>query len=205
MRRLPGSLDARGCAAGTEALGIEANGAIKGCPSLPSTPYTGGNVRERTLREIVERAPELTFNAGAPTDHLWGFCGGCEFAAACRGGCSWTAHVFFNRRGNNPYCHHRALVRAAEGKRERVHLKMASLVKRPFDYGTFGLREEDFDAAWPDGDPHRFTLDAVAWPAAWIEETPDLVQLLAQERDDTIAYYRARYGGRERAELAVAS
>jgi len=193
----------RGCTAGTDALGIEANGAIKGCPSLPSTPYTGGNVREKSLRDIVERAPELRFNdvadTAAGTDHLWGFCKGCEFASTCRGGCSWTSHVFFNRRGNTPYCHHRALVQAAGGKRERVHLKMASLVKRPFDYGTFGLREEDYDAPWPDGDPQRFTLDAVSWPAAWIEETPDLVQLLAQERDDTIACYRSRYGGRERA------
>ncbi len=189
-----------GCSAGMDALGIEANGAIKGCPSLPSGPYTGGNVRERSLRDIVERAPELRFNAAADTpqgtDHLWGFCQGCEFASACRGGCSWAAHVFFNRRGNNPYCHHRALVRAAEGKRERVHLKLASLVKRPFDFGTFGLREEDLDAPWPDGDPLHFTLDDVTWPAAWIEEVPDLPQLLAQERDDTIAFYRERYAAR---------
>ncbi|MFO0628063.1 MAG: radical SAM protein [Polyangiales bacterium] len=192
----------QGCVAGVDSIGIEANGAIKGCPSLPSSPYTGGNVRERGLREIVERAPELRFNDGAETaagtDHLWGFCKGCEFATTCRGGCSWSAHVFFNRRGNNPYCHHRALVRAAEGKRERVYLKLASLVRRPFDYGTFGLREEDYASPWPDGDPHRFTLESVAWPAAWLEELPELPQILAEERDETIAYYRERYAPRER-------
>ncbi|MFO0604948.1 MAG: radical SAM protein [Polyangiales bacterium] len=204
LRNLEGGVY-RGCTAGTDALGIEANGAVKGCPSLPSGPYTGGNVREKTLREIVERAPELRFNEGADspagTDHLWGFCQGCEFAAACRGGCTWASHVFFNRRGNNPYCHHRALVRAAEGKRERVYLRMASLVKRPFDFGTFGLREEDASAPWPEGDPWHFTLEQVRWPAAWLAETPDLPRLLADERDDTVAYYRRRYG----APRAVAS
>ena len=30
-------------------LGIEADGAIKGCPSLPTSAYTGGRIRERSL------------------------------------------------------------------------------------------------------------------------------------------------------------
>jgi hypothetical protein len=28
------------------------DGAIKGCPSLPTAAYTGGNIRDRFLREI---------------------------------------------------------------------------------------------------------------------------------------------------------
>ncbi|MEM8614009.1 MAG: radical SAM protein, partial [Cyanobacteria bacterium P01_H01_bin.105] len=35
----------RGCSAGLSTLGIEADGAIKGCPSLPTAAYTGGNIR----------------------------------------------------------------------------------------------------------------------------------------------------------------
>src|SRR5678810_631028 len=34
------------CGAGRLTLGIEADGAIKGCPSLPSRDYVGGNVRD---------------------------------------------------------------------------------------------------------------------------------------------------------------
>ncbi len=46
-------------------------------------------------------------NLGADTpqgiSHLWGFFKSCQYAELCRGGCNWTAHVFFNKRGNNPY------------------------------------------------------------------------------------------------------
>jgi nif11-class peptide radical SAM maturase 3 len=93
----------RGCSAGLNALGIEADGKIKGCPSLPSAAYTGGNIRDRSLHSIIAESAELRFNLGAGTPegtaHLWGFCKTCEFAEMCRGGCSWTAHVFFDRRG----------------------------------------------------------------------------------------------------------
>jgi MoaA/NifB/PqqE/SkfB family radical SAM enzyme len=34
------------CAAGRLVIGIEANGDIKGCPSLPTRGFVGGNVRE---------------------------------------------------------------------------------------------------------------------------------------------------------------
>src|SRR5690606_33370116 len=44
------------CGAGRATLGIEANGAIKGCPSLPTEAYTGGNIRDASLRDIWERA-----------------------------------------------------------------------------------------------------------------------------------------------------
>ena len=133
-------------------LGIEADGKIKGCPSLPTAAYTGGNIREESLHRIVRRAPELNFNQnqGSPEsrEHLWGFCGECKYGALCRGGCSWTAHVFFDRRGNNPYCHHRALVQASRQRRERVVLKMAA-EGVPFDNGEFELIEEPLRAPWP--------------------------------------------------------
>jgi nif11-class peptide radical SAM maturase 3 len=162
-----------GCQAGLYTLGIEANGAIKGCPSLPTAAYTGGNIRERRLRDIVLNAPELTFNLGAGTPegtkHLWGFCAGCEHRELCRGGCSWTAHVFFDRRGNNPYCHHRALSQAARGVRERVYPKLKAIGK-PFDNGVFELVEEPLDAPWPADDELRFTWEKVRWPAAFGDE-----------------------------------
>ena len=163
----------QGCGAGLSTLGIEADGAIKGCPSLPTAAYTGGNIRDRSLKDIVENAEELRFNIGAGTPegtkHMWGFCKTCEFAELCRGGCSWTAHVFFNRRGNNPYCHHRALVQAEQGIRERVVPKVPAQ-GLPFDNGEFELIEEPIDTPWPENDPLHFTADRIQWPESWQDE-----------------------------------
>ena len=40
------------CGAGRVTLGIEADGAIKGCPSLPTEAWTGGNIRDASLQDI---------------------------------------------------------------------------------------------------------------------------------------------------------
>ncbi len=180
-----------GCQAGLRTLGIEADGAIKGCPSLPTKMYTGANIRDRRLADIVANTSELTFNetqgTDRATDHLWGFCKGCEFAEVCRGGCNWTAHVFFDRRGNTPYCHHRALTHASRGERERV-AKEREATGLPFDNGKFGLAIEALDAPRDEG----FTLESVEWPAAWLEEEPDRVARLRDERERAIEVYRER-------------
>jgi radical SAM protein with 4Fe4S-binding SPASM domain len=154
-----------GCQAGMNTIGIEADGAIKGCPSLPTAKYVGGNIREKPLREILE-STELTINAKQGTSeglaHLWGFCRDCDYAALCRGGCTWTAHVFFGRPGNNPYCHHRALVKQKQGVRERFALETGA-PGNPFDHGQFSLKQESLSAPWPDGDPYRFFADSIQW------------------------------------------
>jgi radical SAM protein with 4Fe4S-binding SPASM domain len=158
----------QGCQAGLAGLGIEADGAVKGCLSLPTEAFVGGNVRERPLTEILETVP-LRMNLGGGTPegvaHLWGFCATCVFAALCRGGCSNTTQVLLGRRGNNPYCHHRAVALAREGRRERVRLAR-SAPDRPFGVGLFDLVEEPFDAPWPEDDTNRFTADRVRWPAS---------------------------------------
>jgi nif11-class peptide radical SAM maturase 3 len=173
----------QGCSAGLSALGIEADGAIKGCPSLPTTAYTGGNIRNYSLRTIIEETEELRFNLGAGTpqgvEHLWGFCKTCEFAELCRGGCSWTAHVFFDKRGNNPYCHHRALTQAKQGIRERMVMKRQAN-GLPFDNGEFSLIEEPIDAPWQENDPLHFTADKIQWSDAWNEEKLDLLATSAR-------------------------
>ena len=183
-RMLRGGGDAwtfwQGCNAGLSSLGIEADGVIKGCPSLPTTAYTGGNIRDYSLRTIIEETEELRFNLGAGTpkgtEHLWGFCKSCEFAELCRGGCSWTAHVFFDKRGNNPYCHHRALTQQKDGIRERVFLQRRA-DGNPFDNGEFGLIEEPINAPWPENDPLHFTSDRIQWSESW-EEEPNLASSL---------------------------
>jgi radical SAM protein with 4Fe4S-binding SPASM domain len=161
-----------GCQAGMNTVGIEANGAIKGCPSLPTSVYVGGNIRERPLREILDSA-ELNFNSAQGTPegagHLWGFCKSCQYAELCRGGCSWTAHVFFGQRGNNPYCHHRALAHQRQGQRERLVLESRAF-GQPFDHGKFAIVVEPLNAPWPDGDPVRFSANRIRWTRS--EATP---------------------------------
>lgn len=138
------------CSAGKLGLGIEANGDIKGCPSLPSADYVGGSVRDHALREIWERSPPLQFTRERGVEDLWGFCRTCYYAEDCLGGCSWTAHVLFGRRGNNPFCHHRALELLQQGKRERI-TQVRSAGGQPFDHGLFSCEVED----WPAGELAR--------------------------------------------------
>lgn len=178
----------QGCFAGLRTIGIEADGTIKGCPSLPTAAYSGGTIRDASLATILTERDELTFNlsAGTPaaTDHLWGFCKTCDFAELCRGACNWTAHVFFDRRGNNPYCYHRSLVNAANGVRERFALRKAAS-GLPFDNGIFDLFEEN--ALSPAAaDPMRFTSDKIQWPQAWLAENPELSSALQYEAEQNV-------------------
>ncbi|MBX3270793.1 MAG: radical SAM protein [Sandaracinaceae bacterium] len=134
------------CGAGRATLGIEADGAIKGCPSLPTDEWVGGNIRDRSLREIWEQTAPLRYTRDRTVEDLWGYCRDCYYADVCRAGCTWTSYVLFGRAGNNPYCHHRALERQREGKRERV-VKVSEAPGLPFDHGHFELVLEDDPAA----------------------------------------------------------
>lgn len=126
-----------GCTAGDGALGIEADGTIKGCPGLPRA-YAGGNVRTTPLREIWFNSEELAFTRRRTTEDLWGFCRSCYYAEICMGGCTWTSHSLFGRPGNNPMCHHRALEFDRRGQRERL-VKVADAPGLPFDHGRFEI------------------------------------------------------------------
>lgn len=143
------------CGAGRSTLGIEANGDIKGCPSLPTADYVGGNVREERLRALWERAPALRFTRDRTVDDLWGFCRECYYADTCRAGCSWTSHVLFGRPGNNPFCHHRALELLRRGQRERL-VRVRPAPGEPFDQGLFELALEEVSAE------ERACLEALA-------------------------------------------
>ncbi|MDQ3034983.1 MAG: radical SAM protein [Myxococcota bacterium] len=131
------------CGAGRGTLGIEADGSIKGCPSLPTREWTGGNIRDATLRDVWERGGDaMRYTRDRTVDDLWGYCRTCYYADECRAGCTWTAFVLFGKPGNNPYCHHRALELQRAGKRERV-VKVQDAPGKPFDHGRFELVLED--------------------------------------------------------------
>jgi radical SAM protein with 4Fe4S-binding SPASM domain len=141
-----------GCGAGRSAIGIEADGTIKGCPSLATRTWSGGNVRDTALGDIWKRAPKLRTMRDRTAKDLWGYCATCYYADTCRAGCTWTADVLFGRPGNNPYCHHRALEMARMGKRERV-VRVEAPPGEPFDQGRFELIVEDVPSPAPDAVP----------------------------------------------------
>jgi radical SAM protein with 4Fe4S-binding SPASM domain len=122
-----------GCQAGLTVMGIESDGSIKGCPSLPTTPYVGGNVRELSLADIWRQSNSpIAFTRERSTSELWGHCSGCYYAQVCKGGCSSIGHSTLGRRGNNPFCYYRADKLRRQGLRE-VLVQVS---------GRFELREE---------------------------------------------------------------
>jgi radical SAM protein with 4Fe4S-binding SPASM domain len=153
----------RGCQAGRFVLGVESDGAVKGCPSLQTAHYVGGNLRTASLAEIWE-TPELAFARDRGVESLWGFCRSCPFAAVCLGGCTFTAHALLGRPGNNPYCHYRARTLAAAGRRERL-VPAAPAPGLPFDNGRFELIEEPLDAPEPPLPATRERLLQIRRPA----------------------------------------
>jgi radical SAM protein with 4Fe4S-binding SPASM domain len=130
----------RGCSAGKDVIGIEADGKVKGCPSLPTEGYTGGNVHDVDLTSIYFDTPELSFAREQRTvPH--NFCGSCYYAKVCRGGCTWMSHSLFDRPGDNPYCHHRALELQRQGLRESVR-QVEAAPGTSFDHGVFTIAVE---------------------------------------------------------------
>lgn len=104
-----------GCYAGMQAMGIDANGDIKGCLSMPSIPkFIEGNIRRNTLKEIWERPGAFSYNRDFKSEMLEGNCSGCEYGMICRGGCKSTAYCFTGSFFNNPYC----LYRLEKNKKE---------------------------------------------------------------------------------------
>ncbi|MBK9258396.1 MAG: radical SAM protein [Polyangiaceae bacterium] len=142
LRNFTTEKHAESCSAGRSTLGIESNGDIKGCPSLPTESWVGGNIRKYKLRDIWERSSALRHMRDRGPEERWGYCKTCYYGSVCRGGCTWMATALFGKPGNNPYCHHRALEMHRVGKRERV-TRIQEAEGLPFDRGAWALDVED--------------------------------------------------------------
>ena len=137
-----------GCQAGVFTLSIESDGTIKACPSLPTAPYIGGNIRDVALEDVWATEPALNFVQNRNTDELWGFCATCDYGEVCGAGCSFTTHCTVGRRGNNPFCYHRAKTLRDGGERERLVQVTAAIGKR-YDFGRFEIIREAWIASTP--------------------------------------------------------
>jgi radical SAM protein with 4Fe4S-binding SPASM domain len=110
-----------GCGAGVSMISIDTAGNATGCAALDAGEVCAGNVRTHALRELWDNAPELRI--GLSRSHVHGYCAECYYSRICRGGCTGVAIGLTGQRGDNPYCHHRALEFARRGLRERLVLR----------------------------------------------------------------------------------
>ncbi|MCA9706575.1 MAG: radical SAM protein [Myxococcales bacterium] len=136
----------RGCVAGVSVMGIESNGGIKNCPSLGGSLNVGGSWREHGIKKIWEQSYQLGYVRRRTVDDLWGYCRECYYAETCMAGCTAAAEPLLGRPGNNPFCHHRALMMDAQGLRERIEL-VRPAAGGGFDNGLFRVIREHKDPA----------------------------------------------------------
>jgi radical SAM protein with 4Fe4S-binding SPASM domain len=152
---------------GLRTIGIESDGTVKPDLTLPTEPYGAGNIRDRSLRDILD-SETFTFASNLQPQKLSGFCASCEFGSVCLGGDPWMAHVVLGEVGNNPYCDHRARSLAGCGRRERVQLDRSARGD-PYDFGVFSLIEEPLDAPWPTPGRPQLSLEDAYWPEDWVD------------------------------------
>jgi radical SAM protein with 4Fe4S-binding SPASM domain len=105
-----------GCRAGCQVIGIESNGNVKGCLSLPSARhgqqrFVEGNLRASRLPELWTGEHAFALNRSFHAEQLTGFCAVCRYRDICRGGCAWTAYDAATDRFDNHYCFYRQAVR----------------------------------------------------------------------------------------------
>jgi radical SAM protein with 4Fe4S-binding SPASM domain len=99
-----------GCHAGIQVMGIDSNGNIKGCQSLPSIPeYLEGNIKERSLASIWNNPDGFSYNRRFTMKQLKGYCAECRYGPLCKAGCSSCAIGFSGDIGDNPMCIYRVM------------------------------------------------------------------------------------------------
>lgn len=115
-----------GCAGGKRAIGIQADGDVRGCLSVIGCDRAReGNVRERSLRDIWNDPNCFTIYRNRTKEQLTGYCKECEYNELCLGGCLALAWSLTGDFTENPLCLHKYEIEA----------------------GLPELEEEEFDAA----------------------------------------------------------
>jgi len=95
--------DWNGCVAGLEALGIAADGGIKGCLTLPDH-LVDGNIREVSLHDLWNDPDSFSYNRRFSVSDLKGECTGCEHGSRCRGGCLEFGLTMTGELHSAPFC-----------------------------------------------------------------------------------------------------
>jgi len=93
----------RGCQAGVALLGIQSDGGVKGCLSLPEE-FIEGNIKNTTLCEIWNKPTAFLYNRKFSTKDLTNDCQSCSFGKTCKGGCLSISTAATGKRHGDPYC-----------------------------------------------------------------------------------------------------
>ncbi|MBM4320556.1 MAG: radical SAM protein, partial [Deltaproteobacteria bacterium] len=142
-----------GCQAGLQAIGIEADGGVKGCLSMQAfsdggaDPFCEGSVRRRSLVDIWQDPRSFAYNRCFSEQSLGGFCRSCRHRAECRGGARCMAAAATGRLAEDPYCYHRMaelarqrpLARLRQGAVAVASVSLAGL----FAWGCLSDRQEE--------------------------------------------------------------
>jgi len=92
-----------GCQAGLTALGVQSNGGIKGCLSLPDE-YVEGNIRSQDIKDIWNDPDSFSYNRNFQKEHLKNDCAKCKHGKSCRGGCLTVSTSLTGMKHCSPYC-----------------------------------------------------------------------------------------------------
>lgn len=155
----------QGCPAGEGVIGLEADGTVKGCPSLPTDLFQTGNILDSGLNNLNRLAHDARIKQN-PTNKnpyrktLYDFCLSCPFAVVCRSGCGWAASSIRGRKGDNPYCMFRSIVNNGKGRPE-VMKRVDAGTMGPFARAEYQL--SSLDAAMS-ASVKPIDLDAIEWP-----------------------------------------
>ncbi|MEW6050618.1 MAG: radical SAM protein [Candidatus Zixiibacteriota bacterium] len=95
-----------GCYAGVRIAGIESNGDVKGCLSMPEE-FVEGNIRKKSFTEIWNNPNGFAYNRKFTRETASGACHDCRYLPLCRGGCATTSVSATGCRADNPYCIYR--------------------------------------------------------------------------------------------------
>ena len=110
-----------GCGAGVWGIGIEADGTIKGCPSLATATWGGGNVRDaRARRHLGARRAAALQSRTARVDESVGLLRELLLRRRLQGRLHVDVGGAARQARQQPDCHHRALELQRVGKRERL-------------------------------------------------------------------------------------
>ncbi|MBU0553888.1 radical SAM protein, partial [Myxococcota bacterium] len=120
-----------GCQAGMQAIGIEADGGVKGCLSLQAKqgqhdPFIEGSLREERLADLWFKPGVFAYNRDF--EGVTGVCAGCKHAEDCRGGARCVSSALNGLLTEDPYCYHGLTQRPARRGRLRQGALAAALV-----------------------------------------------------------------------------
>ena len=92
-----------GCQAGISVLGIQSDGGIKGCLSLPDY-FIEGNVRESSIKNIWNNPDFCSYNRKFKKEDLKGNCKDCKYGQSCKGGCLAVSASMTDKTHCDPFC-----------------------------------------------------------------------------------------------------